>query len=599
MGIYGAGRARAVGSSRWSRRAIIVAAVLGTNAVLIVVVVQAILVAYHANQAKVAAVEFEAGLREGDVEAAQTAVPQLQEHARSARRMATSYPLAAFVHVPGVRAEARAVTAATVAVDRIATQVAPPVAELGVTVSPEAVLPSDGRIDVAPIAAAAPQLRQVSDEMTAIRSDFDAAMAVPLNPAVGDALGPVQDALAGTDRALWVSADVAEVLPGLLGQDERRDILVLVQNNAELRTRGGIAGATAVLRAEDGRLTLVDQLSTGSYPVPDKPVMALGELETVHTDRVGRYIQNVNLTPDFPTTAVLARELWRGTEHPADQDISAVVAIDPVALSYFLDTAGPVTIPGTEEQLTAANAVETLLNTPYVTPQPPAQMDAFFAVVAASVFDAILGGGLGSDSVADVNLAVTERRVMVWSARPDEQVVLARYGISGAMTPEALGTNGVGVFLNQGTASKLGYYLDAEVGSRPYCTDTGGRLDGVLVTLTLASTAPADIMSKPSYLIGNGRTVPPGTDQQIVLWYTPPGSEVTMVMVNGEHAMLSRGTERGVNVTETTVTIMPGETVTVEAFVPVVDPAQVVLQHTPMARAVPVTQQGSCPTAVP
>lgn len=606
MGTIGAVRGRAVQprtphrdqTVRKRRRVGIVAGVLGTNVVLILIVIQGALVAYHAAQAKAAATLFEAGLRSGDAEATQAAVPRLQRHAQTARQVATSYPLAVFTHVPGVRSEARAVTAATIAVDQIATQVAPQVADLGTTVSPAAMLPHAGRIDVAPILAVAPVLRETSNDMSAISTDFDAAMAVPLNPSVENALLPVQQALADAERALGTSADAAATLPGLLGADGPRDILVLVQNNAELRTRGGIAGATAVLRAEDGQLTLIDQLSTGSYPVPDHPVVDLGESEAIHTDRLGRYIQNVNLTPDFPMTATIARQLWEGTNHPDGQDVSVVVAIDPVALSYFLDTTGPVLIPGVDEQLTAHNAVETLLNTPYVTPQPPAQMDAFFALVAASVFDAILGGGLGADSVEQAHRAVGERRIMVWSARPDEQEILARYRIGGLMDPQVLGDSGVGVFFNQATASKLGYYLDAQIVSGPYCTDTGGRLDGALVTVTLVSAAPADITAKPSYLIGAGRTVPPGTDQQIVLLYTPPQAKVSTVTVNGEHALLSRGVEHGVNVTETTVTIPPGESVTVEVFVPQVDPKHLTLQYTPMARPVAVTQHKTCPMPI-
>ena len=52
--------------------------------------------------------------------------------------------------------------------------------------------------------------------------------------------------------ALDAGAQVATLLPPMLGADGPRTYLLVSLNSAELRSAGGIVGAFAVLHAEDG-----------------------------------------------------------------------------------------------------------------------------------------------------------------------------------------------------------------------------------------------------------------------------------------------------------------------------------------------------------
>ena len=56
-------------------------------------------------------------------------------------------------------------------------------------------------------------------------------------------------------------ATVARLLPPMLGQDGPRDYLLVVQNNAEIRSTGGLPGSLQILTADNGKLTLAEQRS--------------------------------------------------------------------------------------------------------------------------------------------------------------------------------------------------------------------------------------------------------------------------------------------------------------------------------------------------
>ena len=133
------------------------------------------------------------------------------------------------------------------------------------------------------------------------------------------------------------------LLPSVLGADGPRRYLVLVQNNSEPRSLGGLAGSVIELRANRGRVELVGQETGGSFGDFGKPVLPLSKGErALYGTRLGRYMQNVTGTPDFPRSAELATEMWARKNK---QRVDGVAAIDPSALSTLLRATGPVRLP--------------------------------------------------------------------------------------------------------------------------------------------------------------------------------------------------------------------------------------------------------------
>ena len=75
----------------------------------------------------------------------------------------------------------------------------------------------------------------------------------------------------------------------------------------------------------------------------DSPVLRLDPaMRQLYTDRLGIHPADVNFTPHFPTTAILAREMYR---RRSGHVVDGVVATDPVALAYLLRATGPVPLP--------------------------------------------------------------------------------------------------------------------------------------------------------------------------------------------------------------------------------------------------------------
>src|SRR5690606_257909 len=111
--------------------------------------------------------------------------------------------------------------------------------------------------------------------------------------------------LAAVERA-------AKLVPVMLGAEGPRNYVLLFQNPAELRSTGGIPGALALIHTENGRIDLAAQASSSDFPHYDAPVLELSsETRGLYGDITGEYIQDVNLTPEFPLSAQLAREMWR------------------------------------------------------------------------------------------------------------------------------------------------------------------------------------------------------------------------------------------------------------------------------------------------
>jgi hypothetical protein len=151
----------------------------------------------------------------------------------------------------------------------------------------------------------------------------------------------------------------------------------------------------------------------------------------------------------------------------------------------------------------------------------------------------------------------------VWSAHKEEQALLSGTVMSG----ELVGVDGtspvIGVYLNDGSAAKIGYYLRTDV----VATSTGCGTDGsqdVSVKVTLTNTAPANAADLQPYLTGGGNVVPEGEVRLNVLLYAPSGGLIDDIRVStGEQGVFSQ-THNGFAVVGSTVQLKPAERVVID-----------------------------------
>ncbi|MFC4553884.1 DUF4012 domain-containing protein [Georgenia faecalis] len=496
---------------------------------------------------------------ENDVAAATS--EELQEHTSAARDAVHGphWTLAGLLPVVGPNVDAA--QAAAVVVDDLATGVLPDLVAVTAVVNPASLAPVDGRIDVAALSAAAPQVVAANDAVAAAAERMDA---VSLDGVHERLRGPLEDLQVQLDEVsslTQTAARAVQLVPPMLGAEGPREYLLMVQNNSEPRSTGGLTGAFVHLRADAGAIELVDQGPAGflgSYP---EPAVELTPTEvSLFGTQIGRYPGNITATPDFPRSAQIAQEMWRQSH---GSEIDGVFSVDPVALGSLLTATGPVGLP-TGDELTAENAAAMMLNGVYLQIPDPDMQNLFFQAAAGTIFSHVMSGaGSPVAAVGALTLAAEEGRLLVWSAHPEEQELLAGTVLSGELRGHAGDSPVVGVYLNDLSGAKVAYYqrMDATV-TAATCRPDGSQ--DLTLAVTLSNDAPAGAADLPVSLVGNGDAVEPGGMRSNVLVYAPTGGRITDVRAsNGEPDVLPQIHDDLV-VAARRIVLSPGETVTTE-----------------------------------
>nr|WP_304661750.1 DUF4012 domain-containing protein [Arthrobacter sp. zg-Y238] len=534
----------------------------------------------------------------------------MRESTSSARATATGPLWKVASAVPVVGANFAAVTEVAVSADDVAARAVAPLLGQYESLDWQALSPTDGRIDAAQLKEAAPS---ISTAANTVRLSHDRLASIDLSrllPEVADPIRSATEQLKSVDTALGTAASAAQLLPPMLGTDGERNYLLLVQNSAESRATGGIPGALAVLTVKDGQISLSDQSSAAGMEAFRPPLEVDPEQERLYTARLGTQMQNVNLTPHFPTAAETAKRMWE--ERRPGKTVDGVLALDPVVLAHLLEATGPVDltdpavvrpIDGTSlpRSLTKDNVVPTLLSDVYREIEDPVAQDAYFAAVAASVFSAFTDGqGDSSRLIPALTTSVQENRLYLWSQNKEEQDIIATTGLAGSVTGANAGGASFGAYFNDGTGAKMDYFASRTAQLLQTCQDDGySRYD---VQLTVENTAPQDAAaSLPAYVTGAGvYGVEPGHFRTNYVVYGPAQSLVESARINGEPIAFGAGKHGQRPVGTVTLELAPGESAVVDIeFSRVVQNSEPKLQVTPSVQPLkdvilPVDRGESC-----
>ncbi|NUU04889.1 DUF4012 domain-containing protein [Leifsonia sp. C5G2] len=498
----------------------------------------------------------------GDLPAAERAAAALSEKTSQAAGLTSDPVWLTAEAVPWIGPNLTAVRTAAAASDTVASRVVSPLVAAGEGVDLRALAVKDGRVDLAPIVAAQPAVAKARAAFISARGSVAAIRTGGLVAPVAAGISQLHDVLDHAAPQIDAIGNAVKLLPSMLGADGPRDYLLAAQNPAELRATGGLIGAVALVHADDGAVTLVRQeagTSIGPWgaSVADVPSTTQG----LYGPLVGRYLQDANLTPHFPLAATTAAAMWTKTYGGT---VDGVVAVDPVVLSGLLKSTGPVTLPS-GDTLTSSNAVKLLLSDVYQRFSQPAQQDAFFASAASAVFSRLSSGDVDAKKLVSALAAAGEsRRVLVWSAHPDDEKVLGRTTLAGSLPRSDLSSAGIGVYYNDATGAKMDYYLGTSVAAGAAICRADGK-PSTLVRVTLTNRAPADAAtSLPEYVTGGGTYgVPPGSIRTRVAVYGPSGGLLAATESDGANYSTVSGVDGGRPVSLFTVELAPGQSRTV------------------------------------
>jgi hypothetical protein len=543
------------------------------------------------------AAEVERLIRGGDFEAASAELDLLRSDTRAAARATDGWLWDLGARLPWVGEEVAAVQTSASVLDRITAENQPVVLRLTRMVTRGALRPREGRVDLAAVRRMQPLVERAAASINRQHRRLADVDTEHLGFPFRDVVGELVDRVDSAHAAATATATAFDLLPGMLGADEPRSYLLMVQNNAEVRSTGGIPGSLAVLHADRGRIRMGLQGSAGDFAaVLPEPVRLPREVLRLYGETVRTDLRDATLNPDFPQAARTAAAMLQA-RHGIRVD--GVVSVDPVALAFLLQGTGPVKVhqAGRTGVLTHANAVSVLLNMSYQLLPDQAGQDEFFQRAARAIFDAVTdGAGDPALVVTGLSRGVAEHRVLLWSRHPDEQRRLAGTAVAG-MLPHTGAHPQVGFYLNDATAGKADYYLDQQpmLSARACRPDGSQRLEA---SITLESTMPKDFGTLSQWITGTGAFTPRGTIAVNVRLYGPVAGRVTRVTVDGEPRSVTSDRHRDRQVAVVPVVLQPGQRLQVRATM-TTGPGQTqgpVLSFTPGIRSRPngVTLTSAC-----
>jgi len=139
------------------------------------------------------------------------------------------------------------------------------------------------------------------------------------------------------------------------GSDCEKNILVLFQNDLELRPGGGFIGAFGVMKLKNEKIEDIDVQDSGNFdkniPDTETPPAPLADILGTESWKM----RDSNWSPDFKTDAEKAEYFYHlggGTEN-----IDGVIAINTSVLNSVLAITGPVKIEGYPGEYRDENAI--------------------------------------------------------------------------------------------------------------------------------------------------------------------------------------------------------------------------------------------------
>jgi UDP-N-acetylmuramyl pentapeptide phosphotransferase/UDP-N-acetylglucosamine-1-phosphate transferase len=337
-------------------------------------------------------------------------------------------------------------------------------AQVSATVVPESLTVFNGRVDLAEVQRVTPALDRAADalEESLVRVRDVADDPYLISP-VRKAARQVRAQLVQSAGEARRTADAARLAQKILGGDGTRRYLLVVQNNAEARATGGFIGSYGVLTAQDGKVSVGKLLRTGSWNAAIAQAAGVKlNAPAAYVRRYGQFqpervLQNVNLSPDFPTVADVLMSL---TDEAGLGKVDGVMAVDPKGLAALLQLTGPVNVPGWPTPITADNVVDVTLRDAYAEFARTPERADFLGDVAQVVVDQATSGELGKPAqVARVlGAAAHEGHISLAYARADEQRLARQLATHGA-APHSGQRDVFEVTTSNVSANKLDYYL--------------------------------------------------------------------------------------------------------------------------------------------
>ena len=372
----------------------------------------------------------------------------------------------------------------------------------------------------------------------------------------------VQQALSKVSPAVDKLDPLMTALPIILGQDGERTWFVTMQNLTEARPSGGLLSAYVILRADHGKLEVLDEGNNDDLvagpPVPYAATMPQG-YQDVWGDSLSSWL-SMNLSASFPDNATLIRNGWNAR---GEQQVDSVLAFGQGVLPYLAAAVGPV--HAGDKTVDPADLTEYLTVGVYRDYPDPAKKDAVVGAIIDEIFTKLSAGSFDLKSLVSTALTLDSGDALqMWSSDSAVQRGIVAAGFSGELTEELGPVSSVRV-INAG-GNKLDAFTtlaaDYELGACTVDDDANETTRQSTLTVTVGNTAPTSGL--PAYMTGRldlpADEMPTvGSNHDYVVVYAPVDASMETFTLDGEPAFVQQNEASGREFAVYDVELEPGQ----------------------------------------
>ncbi|MBI4433568.1 DUF4012 domain-containing protein [Candidatus Uhrbacteria bacterium] len=264
---------------------------------------------------------------------------------------------------------------------------------------------------------------------------------------VEELLGPMHTEFRVFEQRVASILRSADALASLVGASGPTDVLVLLQNNTELRPSGGFLGTYGLLTVHRGEIVriMTDDVYALDRAVEDRQRIMPPEPFRRYGITPWWFMRDANWSPDFSVAATQVLDFYRREQGMGSPKI--VVGVTPTFAAALLRVVGPVEIDGT--RFTADHIADELdfqVEIAYARKGIPLpQRKAIIAPLTQTVMDRL--GAVPFRSwgpiLESVRTAIKERHLVVASVDPEMEAALDAIGVTGRVSALPTGADGI------------------------------------------------------------------------------------------------------------------------------------------------------------
>lgn len=347
-------------------------------------------------------------------------------------------------------------------------------------------------------------------------------------------------------------------------KDKPQTFLLAFQNSAEARGTGGILGAYAIVKIENGKFSVQETGSNaGLKSLEEIPLKMPAEYGALYRSDPAIW-QNSNLSPHFPYGAEIWMELWR---LQTGQKLDGVIAVDPTALSYILRATGPVTLKN-GEAINSDNVVEKTLKEAYKRFEfDNMGRKQYLVDIMNETFKQLMAAKFSKLGMAiAIRDGILENRILVYSTNSDAEALFAKSRLGGFM--DTAQNNEYRAVIENIDASKLDYYLERKITVSELECGSSSKTEvkiSVTNTVTDAKNLSAYVLTRADK--NSPRDLVTGQHRFKVFIYGPTSSTLISAALKSKNGSAGGvATERGRPLLVADVDLLPGQSDEVSAI---------------------------------